>query len=1094
MFETVQKRIESKMHRNFWCILCSLFLAYNLKVLFEDFYSVNYHLVEEGDELYDETTNIVACTHSNWIGGGNRMNASEVKREMVDARSFLNASIVMIESHLRVQNLFRLDESYIFRGFLCFLLNRTAYETDPSVKCFLRLYRVQLFAYSPGKRPFFFEYVYNNYRNNHSLRIHKQKVYGPRYLASSNCRTIRDQFLASKMNCLRKCTFNAPADFHLPISRQQFDLSDFRIQKYDPSRSAEYHSKRNVTAEDPIETVNNHSAEKESDNETFRKCVRRCPRDDCFSETYNSITFGNKLTEIKIQSAIYRAYYSTPHFWLQLFGLLTLFTGTSVVSALPHLMSLTTKKLKGRDRVYFVRYFPKIKPCLVVFSSIFVLVQSILMITDYYFEKHFPNRTIIWNFSSEPFSVIICLPIETLIHNEIETGRKSLILADLPFDELEKKTRSFENCVKKIKLLHGNRMKNLNWTLTEKVLFKNSSFNQMKYLSRCFRIELDFEDLKYRKMMPFYYLTIRFNTQFREVYLIERRQSFSSGLVDFKGDYFVQKTTEKTMPASRKANCGKEDRKKQIDKCINQQFVKEHSALPLNSVVDKDDFGDEINRLKFSEANITSIEQTCVETYRDRKSCEEVYFKESLKRMSSYCKTSIRLNLNYEDSISSQIDQSSIKLVLAILNVESIFFKNNIASCLIFLLAVLKRTFKLNWSSNKLDRFLVLSICLAGFMTHNVFVFKGIIEDELAQNGYFQMMRQFTLPNTVFCFDLSKFELDENHKITGNYLNRLTEELRLGNIVEKVMYFNRTHDKVFRPPNNLSSYSDSEITIRPFYLLAFHCLEFQLNVKLDESDFYLLVNKFILRIYFKHSFTNQTNRTYLFYRQPGQKQVSDMLEYKIGPDRSRHRPIYEIVLERIEVDKVDHFENLKDLQRLFFGKRRTSNVNEYLNEMQAKFGDLENLTTNEIPLEQGDLSKEIDNELFKQFYIQVMNVTDHQQPISLESNLVFFNFYSKRIDLDLFTFFQFTILPISKRVEISNNENFAKLIQDILISLSLWLNISIADLLVHLNLLLGVPLRVYFLLVKVRTKLVSLRKKPIHRGELEIELEIGLEI
>ena len=85
---------------------------------------------------------------------------------------------------------------------------------------------------------------------------------------------------------------------------------------------------------------------------------------------------------------------------------------------------------------------------------------------------------------------------------------------------------------------------------------------------------------------------------------------------------------------------------------------------------------------------------------------------------------------------------------------------------------------------------------------------------------------------------------------------------------------------------------------------------------------------------------------------------------------------------------------------------------------------------------------------------------------------IFFIYYSQLIDdFGEFTFFQFTILPISKRVEILNKENYAKLIQDILNSFSLWLNISIADLIVYVNWFLNLFLKVYYLLVSVRDKL-----------------------
>ena len=1063
------------MNERFWFILCSLFLAYNLKVLFDDFYSVNYKIVEVDDELYDETTTIAACTLAFFLVGyndGEFRNAIKIKPTMVTSRSLLNESIAMIESRLD-KNLFRLDESYIFRGFFCFRINKTALHKNPMMRKFLKDFYIQLFAHSPEKQPFFSEYIYYMYHNQESMKVVKQKVYGPRYLASSDCRSHRDhrgQFLASKFNCLRKCAFNSPADFHPPDNHELFNLSDLINVRYNPL------------------DIKNSTIQfgRYSNKEALKKCSENCPKEDCFSETYNSISFGdNNTAEIHFENAIYTAFYSTTQFSLQLFGLFSLFTGTSVTYTVPHLMRMAAKNLKATHQARFVRILPKIKLALIIFSAAFLVVQSIQAIIDHKFERSFPNRTIIWNFSSEPFSLFICLPIETLVYNdkEIKKGRNSKILSDLSFKHLEEETRAFENGVEVIKLLHGNQVNNLNWTMTEKVLFKNSSFDRKSCMSRCFRIELHFEELKYRQMMPVYYLMIQFRTKFREVYLTERHQNFSSGLVDFNGDYFVQKTTEKALPGSRKSNCKEmrteESRVRQIDRCINQKFVANYSALPMNSVVDKDDFGDEIQSFKFEEANTTAIEQACLETVGYRKSCNEVRFEVSMKKTNFYDKSSIRLNLNYEHSISKEIDQSPIMVLLYILNLESLLFRNNIASCLLFVIAILKRIFKLNWSNRKLDRYLVLSLCLLGFLAHNVFVFRGIIDGELAENGYFQKMHQFALPNVAFCFDLSELQFDANHRMTGNYLNTMTEELRFGKIIDKIIYFNRTHYKEFWPEGGSSNYSDSDIRISPFYLLdTLYCLELQLKVKFDEEDFYILYNKFIFWVFFKRSFTNRIPKTYLFYRQPDQKEISDLLEHQIRPDEKGNEQIYEIILELIEVDRSDEFEDLKDPRRLFFGKRKTVDVNEYLNEIQAKFreGNLANFTTNELPLEPADFDKEINNQLFKQLFLQVINVTDHLRPISLNSKLTFFNFYSKRIsagDPGDPQFFQFAFLPIKKRVEILNRDNFAKLSQDILNSLSLWLDILIIDLVVYVNWLFDLAPKLYGLLITARDKLRS---------------------
>lgn len=556
------------MNSKLWMFLCLLFFAYNLVLLFDDYYAFNFMIVEKGDKLYDNATLYQVCSEFKYFkknieeGFKKRYDVTiNTTNESVNVRSFLNYSIGIIENRLRTTRLFRLDQGYIFKIFVCFEIDKEFYDKHPFAKDFLKIFSVQLFVHSRGKRPFFFEYVHNNYKNNVALILKIQKIYDRNYLESSNCKTHKDQFLSSRFACIKKCRPEKPIQFNWHRNLLELNWHDdpalFKLDLIIDKEIFRYKREAKSFQDVKQSTKRNfHTVEHLKD---YRKCMKKCPDNDCFVETYNTVTVpaDNEFGNIDIETTIYTAYYSTSYFWLQFFGLLTLFTSTSVTYTFSRWTSLAVKRLRPSYQVYFHQLLPKIKLLMIIISFLSILAQSYIMFSNYNFEKNYPNKTIISEFSAEPFSVTICLPIEVLVNNEstIVKGRNSQILQNFTFAELESKTNEIGKGVEEISLLHRNEIKKLNWVVTRKVAFKGSSFGHQSCLSRCFRIEIDFDDLKYRNSMPFYFLNIKFRTHFREVFLMENEQSLTSGLIDFKGDFFVKKMINRKSTESRKSNC-----------------------------------------------------------------------------------------------------------------------------------------------------------------------------------------------------------------------------------------------------------------------------------------------------------------------------------------------------------------------------------------------------------------------------------------------------------------------------------------------------------------------------------------------------------
>lgn len=103
------------MNAKIWIILCLAFGAYNLKQLFDEYYSLNYMIVEEDGHLYDKHTNYMVCTPFKEIGANNELKFRPPVLRNVTPAVLLNYSILSVEEKLKHRNLFKLNESFISR-------------------------------------------------------------------------------------------------------------------------------------------------------------------------------------------------------------------------------------------------------------------------------------------------------------------------------------------------------------------------------------------------------------------------------------------------------------------------------------------------------------------------------------------------------------------------------------------------------------------------------------------------------------------------------------------------------------------------------------------------------------------------------------------------------------------------------------------------------------------------------------------------------------------------------------------------------------------------------------------------------------------
>src|SRR5699024_1609335 len=107
----------------------------------------------------------------------------------------------------------------------------------------------------------------------------------------------------------------------------------------------------------------------------------------------------------------------------------------------------------------------------------------------------------------------------------------------------------YSNGINFTNLYSGLKQIEAEFRTSDEILFKSSKFDDKLCLSRCFRVDIDLDERQ--RKMPLTYLWIQFITEHREIFLIERNQNFTSGLVNFRGLFNPQKITKKYSQKSK---------------------------------------------------------------------------------------------------------------------------------------------------------------------------------------------------------------------------------------------------------------------------------------------------------------------------------------------------------------------------------------------------------------------------------------------------------------------------------------------------------------------------------------------------------------
>ena len=501
-----------------------------------------------------------------------------------------------------------------------------------------------------------------------------------------------------------------------------------------------------------------------------------------------------------------------------------------------------------------------------------------------------------------------------------------------------------------IEISYGYNNINFSLIFSTNVIFKNSTFDDQDFLSRCYRMEFEIrEELKYKNILPLSILKLEFNVKNWQVYLIERNRPFTSNLVNFKGLFFIRKRSKISSKTSKKSNCvdySEEtnskclNRRHCIDQCINKKFYEEYNSLTIHSVINKDELESEFNltQVKFNETKDLKIENDCINSF-NRPDCNDVLFEENLEYTCLTDDYQLYIKLNYENLEEKEFEQSLIKLFLDLMNLLSIFFGLNAIGILLIALSNLKRFLKLEWY--KISKIFVIVVCSIMFLLNIILVFKSIIKDDLIKNEYFTKLDEYNLPNTIYCFKYDDSKTDKNTKLTGEYLDQLTSDLTFKSVFNEIIYYNKGYSNSMdidrlNYTTKSNFYSNSEISLNHFYYLNLKFFEIILKPFFKEEDFYLKYNKIILYLFLNDHIKKQHDFVYFLYREKESKQIGGSFLYQIGEafKDSYLKYFYDIEFQLIKIEREDKFELLKNPSSLFYGTTAINDATKYLETMK----------------------------------------------------------------------------------------------------------------------------------------------------------------
>ena len=629
-----------------------------------------------------------------------------------------------------------------------------------------------------------------------------------------------------------------------------------------------------------------------------------------------------------------------------------------------------------------------------------------------------------------PLNLVICLSVDQIItgvytdHSEAETYK------DQPLSQLEERTNNgLAETLDGIYLDYQGRTTKLDWLDTGKVLFKGAEKGK---LLRCFQLIVRPADyqLRYQMLLSVAKLKIKFKHASRWLFLLTN-WNFTAESFEYLGDNaVVKKITGKNRKYEDLPVC---NRRALLEQCVQREFIRMNKKVPIapSLVVSKEEILQVDESVWSQPGSSTEInEAVWKDCEQNIPTCTEIQFMngDQIEQPES---NTLSLDLGYESVISSEYDPAFHTLVVNMVNLIVIFYGPFIFTLLVALSSMC--TLK----DNKLCSVIIYTICSLGFLAHAYCIFGEMLYGNLQYDQHFELSEKAQAPDIIFCFQAIDGPSSDT-ELTGNQLEETTEEISAVVAFSEVTYRNRTNQWM---SVDLTG-GDTNFQIETFYMANRKCLSFKTNFKYDRKSLLLTGDNRILKVNFNRSFIEK-RPPHLMTRIPNTMQFSEIIDlsYKKSDDTSSLSPSFSLEQEFRQEIRYDRFQLIKHPLSLFCSESRLNDVDSYIHRLAADFRRKHNRTTLSLPLERAEFDLKINDTLFKQYFTDVQNVTDHQAPVNLNYDRLYaVNHLRKSLKANG-PDFEYGLIFLN-RVTIATSGCLGILILALLFAASLWFDLS----------------------------------------------------
>lgn len=779
-----------------------------------------------------------------------------------------------------------------------------------------------------------------------------------------------------------------------------------------------------------------------------RECFKECKRENCL------VTYFTPLEETGFLKA--NIVISAFDYYCQLIGLICLFIGLSFYQIYFRLSKVLITRLKEiKNTKIKDRFFSLVNYLIFIFISFSCTALMVTkVVNDYKDEKITKLEAVSYQIEPEKLIMVVCIPVEygadmSEFFGDIFTDLNFEFYKDKTLLKLEEDTNHlFDQTIKEIYLDFQSKKQSINWLKSDKVFFKKVK----NELNRCFEILLP-KERKYQSLFLSSKFIMKFKHEKYTIYLLSDKKKFTSNTAEFIGENVLSK-----RKIIRSVNCVNYDvkmypicttRSQCVDACIQKKIVEIYKNLSFHSFINKELF---VENWSSTYINNTyeiydKVKGICIDLYKDP-SCIKIDFEFKIEKFfKPFSKLMIEIELNYEIYTDLETEVSPYKLVSDILNLQGIFFGLNIIKMMFLTLFLFKAKLSLN-QIKFLQRFIYF-ICSIGFLIHSIIILNDTINNPLIFNQLYEFLDSYEMPDVYFCFHIDQSSMDSNKILSGNHLKEISKELEIENAIEKIVYLNENNEWI--QLSRKSSFMNNQFKVSELFFFNYKCFEMKLNIKYTKNQFYFEDQTEVFRVHFNISIFEKNRAIHFFTKPRDTKHFNKITKILIR----RNREDFTISSDLYEVVYNDKFWFIKNPLSLFYSQN-LNDIDKYIENLLRNYQKISNSKTLYFPLRINNFKENIDDENFEQFYDQFQKLADYNIPSNLNYKRLFIlnyfkEYYKKNKENKNFRIY---INFLKRTLIVTNEENFSKLIVNLLNILSLWLDYSVLDLHSHLYKLL----------------------------------------